>query len=1234
MKKTLYIIVLGLLGFVGFTRANVNSLNVAPSVQSAISGSLVTFTVTGNNGTGGAYLKYILPKTAVYDIVYQNANITPLNNALLSLGAEHDPIFSISANSNFSVTITAKVISNSRTIPMISIMANFSSDTQFFTILTSAIAQITPIADLAVTNVLTGLNPSFSGDNVSYYITLQNIGSTSATGITFISNFPIPRLAAPTATFNGIPHLYTFINYPQDFVWSGSYLSNLNPGQTITILLNAPMTQAFAVGTTFNQIAKTTTASPEYSTGNNSATATGVVQATADVRITKTLAPFTGFKAGDQVRYLITYGNSGGKTADNVIITDIVPVGITLPVTTFTLGTLPAGSGGTIIITGTLGSLFTSGQVFVNTANITTTSSEGSTGNNSAAATGVIQGIANVTVNIVANNLTRPQLDNAPYGAGPSTLIQAVNGDIVQLTITYANFGNATGANATIGLSGVQGFVSLGVYNSNIGTLQLNTTGMVIITGIVGPNNYISFTPTVRLHYNGNQLRTDSVIIQEPFVCGDGMLTRTEVCDTQGNLGVLYSGQVCENQQGVCVLRTQSIVNQACVNYQYTNTLGGMVTGQACVEAPLTLKSANCVTMTGSAPVNTSNGFDVALTCKGNNANATTPISIDCGNGTSILGSGTTFNGICNYSGSFVGNAQCKVGSDIANNDCRVPVSVTAGQCGALDALDGTIAIANENSDAESTFRCETANHSTAQTITIDCGNGTQHTTNNASVFEAGCEYTNVDTPQTYPVKCLVDGVSAPTCQENLIVDEATFGRCGDGEKQGYEKCDDGDYNGTSDSNCTIGCDIKGGSVAMVGCFNVGNTNLSVQKNEILPFWRTLDKEKNFVSTCNDTTINKIQKSSLQCNFKIYNGNGVVKDIILPCEKDTRENYAIFNYLRTIGKDRYSLTHAFGKYSTVLSDNEVNNRYGEYKLVLDEVQYKYCDGTEFVEGAPIKRVCEVNFTVTKPYLIQKSSFGLTPKTTTDLSINEFYDMNNQKLVTSTEMDKIMVIDANTYKGGSAISTMMDTFITKYSKLAVKYTTVESAEGNTITVYKVPSQDIVVFKGDGTLIYTDKGAKTNPFTVIVDGPNLTINGSIENTNAMFLVNKGTIKFAEPVTNRCAKTQVVKGIFVTKNNFIAGEDLTNNATDKEWCPYGGLDVQGILIGKGIEDLVNSRRSQLNHWFKIGSTSDAAIKAERRNEIFNGASVLIEYSPSLWSALPPGANEFTKALDVYKQ
>lgn len=104
--------------------------------------------------------------------------------------------------------------------------------------------------------------------------------------------------------------------------------------------------------------------------------------------------------------------------------------------------------------------------------------------------------------------------------------------------------------------------------------------------------------PTARLSYNGSQLLTDSVTIQEPFVCGDGLLTRTETCDTQGNLGVLYSGQVCENQQGMCVLRTTSIINNACINYQYTNALGVTTTGQVCSAVTLPLVNSICSSMT------------------------------------------------------------------------------------------------------------------------------------------------------------------------------------------------------------------------------------------------------------------------------------------------------------------------------------------------------------------------------------------------------------------------------------------------------------------------------------------------------------------------------------------------------------------------------------------------------------------------------------------------------------
>ena len=121
-------------------------------------------------------MKYVLPKTSAYDIVYQNANVTPINNlSLMTVLTEHDPVFLIAADSSFSITITAKMTSNNRDIPTLNTQANFATDMQISTILTSAVAQITPIADLIVTNILTGENPMVLGDNVSYFVTIKNI---------------------------------------------------------------------------------------------------------------------------------------------------------------------------------------------------------------------------------------------------------------------------------------------------------------------------------------------------------------------------------------------------------------------------------------------------------------------------------------------------------------------------------------------------------------------------------------------------------------------------------------------------------------------------------------------------------------------------------------------------------------------------------------------------------------------------------------------------------------------------------------------------------------------------------------------------------------------------------------------------------------------------------------------------------------------------------------------------
>lgn len=156
-------------------------------------------------------------------------------------------------------------------------------------------------------------------------------------------------------------------------------------------------------------------------------------------------------------------------------------------------------------------------------------------------------------------------------------MIQAYSGDILQFSITYGNSGNTVATHAILYLSGQQNnFTTYNPFNGTLNIINIDQVQTITFTGVVGPKNYISFTTTPRITHDIAQVTMgNTVTIVEPLICGDGVLSRNEPCDTQGNLGVLYTGQVCENQQGACVLRTNSIINLACINYQYPNPAGG-----------------------------------------------------------------------------------------------------------------------------------------------------------------------------------------------------------------------------------------------------------------------------------------------------------------------------------------------------------------------------------------------------------------------------------------------------------------------------------------------------------------------------------------------------------------------------------------------------------------------------------------------------------------------------------
>lgn len=125
--------------------------------------------------------------------------------------------------------------------------------------------------------------------------------------------------------------------------------------------------------------------------------------------------------------------------------------------------------------------------------------------------------------------------------------------------------------------------------------------------------------------------------------------------------------------------------------------------------------------------------------------------------------------------------------------------------------------------------------------------------------------------------------------------------------------------------------------------------------------------------------------------------------------------------------------------------------------------------------------------------------------------------------------------------------------------------------------------------------------------------------------------------------CNKQQTLEGIFITAKEFRATDnptlarrgnviENTDGATPR--CRDGRLKISGVLAGNGVLNLVNARRSALNEWFTIaGRPSRATVIATRRNQVYDGASLLIETNTSLWSDLPPGAADLDQLLKVFR-
>jgi len=1193
----------------GFMSAADFDINISPNTQFAISGTEVNFILSAHNNTWvNSYVIQEFP----WEVKYTNSSIIPINNPSLMLGIETNPRWVLSSGAILNISVSGEIIS--QTFPVLDILGNIVQFNNWSNVYTSALAQIEPISDIVVTKTLITNEPQITWDTVTYNIEVKNIWSAVATGINLVDVWPNSVVTFPNYWlvdwFFQVPTIYNGL--------ANNYLFNINdlfPWSSSNVQIQASMDTMFPEWQAFTNQAFVLVDSPQYSTSNDSHTITNHVRWVADVYVNIIQINTGIFVWWNQVWYLISYGNAGANTAIWVILhnllsselsfvsTSIPPVTQNGNMSVWNLWDLWPWATWHIFVTWSLLSSYTVWTIFGSQADIGLTLWSDSIGitwthvelnfnNNVSSVTGSVWSLQLMWMWMTATNI-----NNSAYNININSNILAISGNLVEIQITLVNSGNML-QTWILNISNITGFVWYAWNTSWNISLNPQTSQTIVVTGIVGPQNFVNFVPTINFTFSGWSL-SGSININEPLVCGDGVITQTEQCDTNGQIGNMLPWQVCQMINGQCQVVTTSIINTVCMQYN-TN----IWTGNQCVSVPVDYETI-----------------------------------------------------------------------------------YTSAQCDLIASPSNTI-IVNNNNQWSMNFTCSSQNNVIANQIIINCGNWNTWTASNVSSFTHACNYTYNPNGwivwNTYNTTCYVDNHTRNQCTKSVRVDEWYYGICGNWILDPGEDCDLGWWYNVS-TNIWNYLDLSQNYLAGVfGNWNYycrncrirenqsnqfayqppqclwTNTTISVMQNELVPFWwRLWNRQEQIVSSsynCNNISSNEtrtiINKDSMKCTFAVYDGknhqqinDNPLNNLVLDCfEKDNSIMFKYFEKAYKIDFDKVS-----GRY--IYPTNQLFggpvNVYGEYKLVLESVDYNYCNPNtkNWTPGRLYQWICEVNFALTRPYMMQISTFGLDPIATNASDfLKDFYDMKWNPLINSTDISDTISVTSSQYGFDSAVLNQMTSFKNKYEKLAIvvnnsfkiRWNTTIGDIFNNWVVKKVPNQFIFFVKWSGQLKLKQltQHFPETPFTIYVEGMDVLIEWSIT-TNGMIITDKKIFFEDDDTKNYCEEWwQVVNGIFVAKWGFESLSKTRNTNKSDERCPRWNLHIKWVLIWDWVQNLLNNRRSHLNDWFRVKSNTEAAIKKERKNEIFAGAALLIEYNPGLWDKLPPGAESFTQTLDVYKK
>ncbi|MFD1602139.1 Ig-like domain-containing protein, partial [Flavobacterium artemisiae] len=326
-------------------------------------------------------------------------------------------------------------------------------------------------ADLEIAKVANNITPSV-GNNVVFTITAKNNGAYKATGVT---------------VNDALPTGYTFVSAtPSVGTWTAPTwtVGSLASGASATLQITGTVR---ATGTYANT-ATVSGNNPDGTTGNNSATATPLVQ--TNLSVTKSVDNTTP-NVGSNVTFTITASNAGPSGATGVTVTDNLPSGYTFVSATpstgtwsapdWTIGNLANGASTTLTMVATVNAAGS----YANTASIAGSQSDPTPGNNSGSVT--------------------PTVNHAPTAVNDPYTVDEDN------TVTLSPLTNDSDVDGnTISLVSINGTTVTGSAQSitvSNGTVNISGSGA------------ITFTPTANFN--------STTPISIPYVITDGRLTST-----------------------------------------------------------------------------------------------------------------------------------------------------------------------------------------------------------------------------------------------------------------------------------------------------------------------------------------------------------------------------------------------------------------------------------------------------------------------------------------------------------------------------------------------------------------------------------------------------------------------------------------------------------------------------------------------------------------------------------